>query len=243
MPPLLKAVLFDIDDTLYSTTRFAAAARRAAVEAMRGLGVRAPAASLLKELDETIAEFGSNYEHHFDKLLLRLPRSAIRGLNRSLVIAAAIAAYHDAKFTQLEPFPDVLPALSRLAGTPLKLGIITDGLEIKQAEKLIRLSVLPFFPHRAIFISDQIGISKPNPKIYRRACEDLDVDPGHALYAGDHPVKDIDAANAAGMITALIQRSGKHAAQRGRTRPRYQVRDLHELLKLIARDFKVPLAP
>ena len=241
MDPKLRAVLFDIDDTLFSTTDFATRARRDAVEAMRRHGLRVPSEELLRELNEAIAEFGSNYEHHFEKLLLRLPRARLRGVNWSLVIAAAIVAYHDAKFTRLSPFDDVVPALARLSRSDLVLGVVTDGLEMKQAEKLIRLRLAGYFPPKAIFISDRIGISKPNPKLFLRACEALEVRPGQALYVGDHPGKDVDGSNAAGMISVLVDRGGRHARAAGATRPRYKIRDFGGLLKLIERDFKVAL--
>ena len=241
MAPKLKAVLFDIDDTLFSTTDFATRARLDAVEAMRRYGLRVPAEELLRELNEAIAEFGSNFEHHFDKLLLRLPRSKLRGVNWSLATAAAIVAYHDAKFTRLAPFDDVPPALERLRRSDLVLGVVTDGLEMKQAEKLIRLRVASFFPPQAIFISDRIGISKPNPKLFRRACEALDLQPEETMYVGDHPVKDIDGANGAGLVTVLVNRGGRHSTVQGTTKPAHQITDFTGLLKLLERDFKVSL--
>jgi putative hydrolase of the HAD superfamily len=239
--PKLKAVLFDIDDTLFSTTEFSVRARRDAVEAMRRYGLKVPAEELLRELNEAIAEFGSNFEHHFDKLLLRLPRSRLRGVNWSLATAAAIVAYHDAKFTRLTPFDDVVPALDRLSRTNLLLGVVTDGLEMKQAEKLIRLRVASYFPPQAIFISDRIGISKPNPKLFKRACEALEVAPEQTMYVGDHPVKDIDGANGAGLITILVNRQGRHAGVVGATKAAHTIQDFGGLLKLIERDFKVTL--
>ena len=241
MAPKLKSVLFDIDDTLFSTTEFSTRARRDAVEAMRRYGLKVPVEELLRELNEAIAEFGSNFEHHFDKLLLRLPRARLRGVNWSLATAAAIVAYHDAKFTRLSPFDDVLPALERLTKTDLILGVVTDGLEMKQAEKLIRLKVASYFPPQAIFISDRIGISKPNPKLFLRACEALGAAPEETMYVGDHPVKDIDGGNAAGLITVLVNRRGRHSTVAGATKPRYIVEDFVGLLKLIERDFKVAL--
>jgi putative hydrolase of the HAD superfamily len=241
MAPKLKAVFFDIDDTLFSTTEFSSRARRDAVEAMRRYGLRIPAEDLLKELNEAIAEFGSNFEHHFDKLLLRLPRARLRDVNWSLCIAAAIVAYHDAKFTRLGPFADVVPALDRLSRSELLLGVVTDGLEMKQAEKLIRLRVATYFPPRAIFISDRIGISKPNPKLFKRACEALDLRPEQAIYVGDHPIKDVDGANEAGLITVLVNRGGRHAGVAGHTRPAHTIEDFGGLLKLIEHDFKVSL--
>ncbi len=141
----LKAIFFDIDDTLFSTSEFADRARRGAVDAMRRYGLRLPADHILRELSEVISEFSSNYEHHFDKLLLRLPRRAFDGVNPAILVAAGVHAYHDAKVRQLRPYPDVPHALAKLAKTEMVRGIITAGLQQKQADKLLRLGLYEYF--------------------------------------------------------------------------------------------------
>jgi putative hydrolase of the HAD superfamily len=234
----LKAVFFDIDDTLFSTTDFASKARRAAVEAMRRRGLRLPTEHILRELQEVIAEFSSNHEHHFDKLLLRLPRRSWDGVNPAILVAAGVQAYHDAKFHQLRPYPDVPPVLARLARTDLVRGIITAGLEVKQADKLLRLGLYDYFTPTAIFISDQIGISKPNSKLFQRACDEVGVAPRETMYVGDHPTHDVDPANALGMITVHVRR-GKHAPEQGRTKPAYTLKNFKELLTVLRKDFNV----
>jgi len=50
----------------------------------------------------------------------------------------------------------------------------------------------------AAFISCELGLEKPDPAIYRLACEGLGVLPAAALHVGDHPGKDAAAARAAG---------------------------------------------
>lgn len=234
----LKAIFFDIDDTLFSTTDFASKARRAAVEAMRRRGLRLPTEHILRELHEVIVEFSSNHEHHFDKLLLRLPRRSWDGVNPAILVAAGVQAYHDSKFHQLRPYPDVPPVLARLARTDLVRGIITAGLEVKQADKLLRLGLYDYFTPTAIFISDQIGISKPNAKLFQRACDEVGVAPRESMYVGDHPTHDIDPANALGMITVHVRR-GKHAPEQGRTKPTYTLKNFKELLTVLRKDFNV----
>ena len=71
MAETLRAIFFDIDDTLYSTSEFAELARRNAIESMRAHGFRMATEDAMRELHEVIQEFSSNYEQHFDKLLLR----------------------------------------------------------------------------------------------------------------------------------------------------------------------------
>jgi putative hydrolase of the HAD superfamily len=234
----LRALLFDVDDTLYSTTAFAALARRRSAEALHRLGVAYPVNLLLRELEEIIAEFSSNDERHYHRLLQRLPRRTFEGLNPAILIAGAVRAYHETK-TRLSPFPDVLPALRRLDRTDLIRGVITAGLDIKQAEKILRLGVYDHLTPSAIFISDQIGISKPNPKLYRRACEELGVRPEETVYVGDNPLTDIDPANDVGMITVLCRRGGKHESLSGRTRPRHAIRNFSELLQILERRYGV----
>ncbi|MHC4605685.1 MAG: TIGR02253 family HAD-type hydrolase [Planctomycetota bacterium] len=236
----LKVIFFDIDDTLYSTTEFVAQARRSAVEAMRSHGLRLPASHILRELSEVIAEFSSNYDHHFDKLLVRLPERAYRGINPAVLVAAAVAAYHDSKFQHLRPFPEVPGVLRKLAQTEIIRGIITAGLLIKQAEKLVRLGVYRHFTPTAIFISDQIGISKPNPKLYKRACSELGILPAEAMYVGDHPSHDIDPCREIGMTAVLVRRQGRHGREKCRRKPDYQIRSLKQILTILRRDFTIP---
>jgi putative hydrolase of the HAD superfamily len=175
---LLKAIFFDIDDTLYSTSEFAEVARERAIEAMIRMGLRMNSADLKAELNEVVTEFSSNYEYHFDKLLQRVPRRFIKGINPAVLITAAVVAYHDTKFQELKAYEDVLEVLRVLDNTDLVLGIITAGITVKQIEKLIRIEALEYISPNAIFVSDQIGISKPNVKLYQRACSDLNLKPG-----------------------------------------------------------------
>ena len=56
---------------------------------------------------------------------------------------------------------------------------------MKQAEKLVRLGLVPFLDPKAIFISDQVGISKPNPKLYAVALRELGLEPAEVMYVGD----------------------------------------------------------
>jgi putative hydrolase of the HAD superfamily len=236
----LSAIFFDIDDTLYSTTAFANLARQRAVEAMVHNGLRLPASVVRRELDEVISEFSSNYPNHFDKLLLRLPRDSWSGTNKALIIASGVRHYHATK-DELAPFPDVLPFFKQVSTSDLLLGIITHGLEIKQAEKLLLLGVVPYLNPRAIFISDQLGISKPNPKLYTRACSTIGVDPHEAMYVGDNPLHDVDPPHSIGMTTVRTLRDCKHKDAKGKVEPDYTIESFEELLPILTTDFDVQL--
>ena len=166
-------------------------------------------------------------------LLLRIPRRAYAGINPSVLVAGAVIAYHETKSRELLPFPDVTTALTALAKTGLIRGVITDGLSVKQSEKLIRLKLYNLFTPGAIFISDDIGISKPNIKLYRRVCNELNLSPSEVMYVGDDPVNDIDPAKALGMITVLMKRGGKYLTRKGKLKPDYQIDNFRQLLKIV----------
>lgn len=235
----LDAIFFDIDDTLFSTSVFADKARRAAIEAMIAVGLRSDRESLQRELKEVLVEFSSNYGNHFDKLLLRLPPEASADLNQAVIVAAGVVAYHETKWSELKVYDDVYEVLGWLAGKDLVRGIISAGLSIKQAEKIIRLKIYEFLSPHAIFITEQVGINKPNPKVYRRALKELGLEPKRVMYVGDHPTHDIDPCNDIGMTTVRIRRSGKHSEETGHSKPDFEIRDFYGLREILRKDFGV----
>lgn len=233
----LDAVLFDIDDTLYATGAFARQARANAVRAMIEAGLELPEPLVQRELDEVIAEFSSNYEHHYDKLLQRLSPQVVLRANPALIVAAGVAAYHDTKFRELAPFPDVPPLLEHIRAHGRRLGIVTHGLTVKQAEKLVRLGLVRFLDPRAIFISDQIGISKPNPKLYQSALRALGLPAERVMYVGDSPEHDVHPPRSLGIVTVWARRAAKAKLPRGSSGADYEVDDFGELRAILERDF------
>jgi putative hydrolase of the HAD superfamily len=229
----LDAIFFDIDDTLFSTTVFADKARRNAVDAMIRAGLQADRQDAIRELEDVIAEFSSNYSGHFDKVLDRLGQASHAGHNRAVIVAAGVVAYHGTKESDLKVYDDVYATLKWLADKPVLRGIISAGITIKQAEKLVRLGVLEFVTQSAIFFTDQVGFSKPNPKLYKRALAPFDLDPSRCIYVGDNPTHDIDPCNDLGWTTVRIRRSGRYATHDGRTTADYEIRDFLELRKLL----------
>ena len=201
----VSVVFLDIDDTLYSTTEFTEKARYNAINEMIRVGLDIDSTRCYDILDEIVREFTSNDSHHFDKLLHRLPEQAKKKINPLVVIAAGVSGYHNTKFIDLKPFPDVAEYLPKIAALPVKLGIISSGLGIKQAEKLVRLELYRYFDNDLIFITDEIGIGKRNPELFKTACSRAGAEPSSALHAGDNPATDIDTAHEAGLVTFLSQ--------------------------------------
>lgn len=235
----LRAILFDIDDTLVPTSEFARRARANAVQAMVDAGLGLPAEQVERELAEVIAEFSSNYDHHFDKLLQRLRPDSLDALNPALIVAAGVAAYHDTKFRELAPFDDVFPLFEDLREAGLTLGIITHGWTVKQAEKLVRLGLVPFLSPKAIFISDQIGISKPNPKLYLTALRDLMLRPEEVMYIGDSPAHDVAPPKQIGMVSVWAKRAARRTLEGTDIEPDHVIESFDELRPILRDQYGV----
>lgn len=224
---MVKAILFDVDNTLYDSTRQVETARKNAIEAMIEAGLPTTAAKGIKLLDEIVGTYGSNYEGHFDILLKRL------GLVPSPhIVAAGIVAYHNSKISMLRPFPDTVPTLLALRDRDLKLGVITDGVPVKQWEKLIRLGLQHFF--HTVIITDEVGIRKPSPELYKYAAGRLKVPTSECLMVGDRLDSDILGAHQAGMKTVRILQ-GKYQLQKAtkKNKPDYTINSLSGLLTII----------
>jgi putative hydrolase of the HAD superfamily len=232
----LKTVLFDVDDTLFSTTAFARRARANAVRAMIAAGLDASEEEVLRELDEVIAEFSSNYEHHFDRLIQRLRPDGLPGRNQALVVAAGVTAYHDTKFRGLEPYEDVRPLLTALRDAGVQTGVVTHGWTTKQAEKLVRLGLVDLLDTSAVFISDQLGISKPNPKLYLTVLRALDRRPEEVMYVGDNLLHDIAPPQSLGMVAVWARRGARQREQAGVV-PDHTVDDFEELLAVLRESY------
>jgi putative hydrolase of the HAD superfamily len=237
----LDAIFFDVDDTLFSTSEFAKKARRAACEAMHHVGLTLDPSALEDELREVVSEFSSNYNSHFDQLLRRIPRRYYKGVNPAIIVAAGVKAYHDTKVGGVTPYPDASRLLQDLAKLEIIRGVITSGLTVKQAEKVLRLGIYEYLTPAAIYISEQIGINKPNPKLWRRACSDLNLKPARCMYIGDRGTRDVDPANALGMITVRLRRGGKYEQEVGETEANHEITDFEQLRAILISDYGLEL--
>jgi putative hydrolase of the HAD superfamily len=234
----IALITFDIDDTLYSSTEFSNLARENSLKAMIQAGLKMDLKKAVAELHEVVGEFTSNDEHHFDRLLQRLPPEHLAGINPAILVATGVAAYHDTVHDSLVPYEDALEAFKRLHAAKFRLGVISQGYTVKQAEKLVRLRILPFVDPRAIFFTDQLGMSKSNPKFYQRAAEMLRLAPKDCIHVGDRPDRDIDPANQAGWITILNRRSGRYHERPGATPPAHVIQNFWDLIEIVEKAFE-----
>jgi putative hydrolase of the HAD superfamily len=122
------------------------------------------------------------------------------------------AAYSDARTRSvdlIELFGDAVETIRALRARGLKIGILTNGPSELQRRKLRLIGIEDEVD--AVAISEELGVSKPDPEAYAKAVAMLDLDPGEVAMVGDHVVNDVAGALAAGLAAAVWveRRSGE----------------------------------
>lgn len=196
LPTPPKAVLFDLDDTLYPERQFVDGGFRAVA---RYLSKRyeKPAARLVTRLWELHARDGRG--HLFDTLLAELGA----GDDGDLVLTCLhVYRTHPPR---LEPFPGVAEALDALKQAAVLTGVVSDGHAAVQRRKLAGLQALAD-RFDVMVMTDELGpqFAKPSPTPFRVACRLLDVPPALSVYVANDPRKDFRGAREAGLSTVRL---------------------------------------
>jgi len=211
----IKWLFFDIDNTLFDSTRSAEQSRKNAIRAMISAGLKAKEEPAYEKLKIIIEEQGSNYEHHFNELVEFYNKEEKRR-----IVAAGVVAYHNTTREYLVPFEGVSETLTELSKN-YKLGIISNGLGVKQWEKLIRLGLSKFFD--LAMISEEIGIEKPDKMIFEEGLEKAGCKAGEAVMVGDKK-DDLKPAKEIGMHTVSVN---------SQVRADYNIKEFRELLGVV----------
>lgn len=239
----LDTVFWDIDDTMFTTTVFANRARERAISAMIDRGLKASHEQVFTELQAVVEEFGSNDDRHYDRLLKRLPAEATAGTNKDLLVTAGVIAYHETKWEELRLAPSTARLLADLRTAGVRLGVISAGLTRKQMEKILRLGMDRYVEPGLILITDQVGVAKSNPLLYRMAVEAAGVPADQTLHVGDHPQKDVDCAKRAGMRVAWHRGDGKYSKIEPECEPDHVVDSVEQLRPIFIEHYGVSLPP
>lgn len=194
---MIKAVFFDIDDTLYDTSGFAKLARKAALNAMIDAGLPLSLDDAYTLLREIIKEKGSNYDKHLNVLTKR-----VFGEEKPLLIAIGMITYHNVKFALLRLFPETMSTLIHLKAQGYHLGVISNGLTIKQYEKLVRLGLHHFFD--SVITSQEAGVEKPDAAIFEMAMSKMGCKAENSVMVGNSFKDDIVGSVDAGMSAVYL---------------------------------------
>jgi putative hydrolase of the HAD superfamily len=190
---VIKAVLFDLDETLL--------VRKAAIRAFIEDQYKRHAA-VLEQIgaDRYVTRFLVVEDEGRNPKTLAYPQLA-----DELGLSPAVGADLLADYQAIYPGYAVLSAgatemLAALRGRGLKTGIITNGNALVQNSKIDKTGLRPLLD--TVLVSEAEGLRKPDPAIFALALSRLGVTADEAVFVGDNPSADVDGARKAG-LTAI----------------------------------------
>ena len=219
---MIKAVLFDLDNTLIDFIKTKKKCCAAAVEAMREAGLKMDRKEALDILFGLYEKHGLEYKHIFEEFTKKL-----KGKVDYRLVAEGIIAYRKRQESYMRPYRDVVPTLIRLRERGLKLAIVSDAPAMKAWLRLTENGLYHFFD-TVVTLTDT-GEIKPSKKPFKLALKRLKIKPEEALFVGDVPQRDIRGAQNMGMKTAFAAYGSEYT----KSKSDFHLKRFKDILKVV----------
>lgn len=224
---MIKAVVFDLDNTLMDFMKMKNNSVEAAIYAMIDAGLTISYQEAVQTINSIYKEQGIEYQQVFDLFLQKT-----LGRVEHKIMAAGIVAYRRAREAALIPYPHVYSTLMALTKKGIKMGIVSDA-PVKEA--WLRLAYLNFhhiFDQVVTF--DETGERKPSPAPFRLILKKLDIEPANALMVGDWAERDIVGAKNIGMKTAFARYGDTFETKNHNAD--YELSDIKDLIDILQKE-------
>ena len=197
---MVKVVVFDLDDTLISEKEYI----RSGYLHVAGIIEDRFAMDKKQVFDELMSLFNVSplnvFNRLYDKYQIKYSKEMILELVKE----------YRGHFPDIQFYNDVIPCLSELKKSGVKVGIITDGYAQAQRQKLKAVEADMYFDE--IIVTDELGRDywKPHPKAFEIIKERFGVSFDEMIYVGDNPGKDFYISTIYPIKTVRIFRDGVH---------------------------------
>ena len=193
----IKAVLFDLDGTLLDRDRSILAFVNTQYDRLTSSLGHIPKADYVSRLIELDCR-GQVWKDKVYQALV--DEFTIVGLTWEFLLEDYVTQFQQ----HCIPFDGMEPMLCELRRQHYLLGIVTNGRGQFQRRSIDGLNINKFFD--VVIVSEEVQLRKPQPEIFRKAADRLDVQAGESIFIGDNPKADVIGAKNAGM-KAIWKRS------------------------------------
>lgn len=223
---MIRAVIFDLDNTLVDFMAMKRQAIEAAIQSMIDAGLRLSATQVRDRIEAIYKERGIEFQNVFDQLLYDVFQKV-----DYKILSAGIIAYRRAREAALVPYPHVTMTLLQLVKRGLKLAVVSDAPGREAWLRLCSLNYHHLFDVVVTF--DDTGELKPSRQPFLRALRLLNVAPGEALMVGDWPERDVVGAATVGITTVFARYGDTFGVVHSNAQ--YDINDISELLEIVDR--------
>ncbi|MBW2989901.1 TIGR02253 family HAD-type hydrolase [Candidatus Woesearchaeota archaeon] len=221
---MIKAVLFDLDNTLIDFMRMKRNSCEAAVSAMIDAGLEIEKDRALKRLFTLYDKHGLEDSRIFQRFLKEEKKRI-----DYRILANAIVAYRKVRASYLQPYPHTDYLLIKLKSKGIKLAIVSDAPRLKAWLRLMSMKLGNFFDVVVTF--EDTKQLKPSSLPFEAALKKLKLSPKECLMVGDLPHRDIEGAKKLGMKTCFA-RYGNNKVRKSKAD--YEINDIKELLRIVS---------
>ena len=224
---MIKAVIFDVDNTLTDFMKMKRAAVDSAVESMIDAGLKVRKAAMVEKIFDTYWKEGVEDQKIFDKVL-----KAEFGRIDYKLLAAGIVGYRRAKAGTMALYPHVHLTLLELMRLGVKSAALSDAPKLEAWLRIVGLGLHHYFDH--VVTSADLGVHKPAPEPFRKALEVLGAKPGETVMVGDWAERDVAGAGKLGIRTAWAKYGDTHETKDSGAE--FVLTDIYELVDIIRRE-------
>jgi putative hydrolase of the HAD superfamily len=222
----IRAIVFDLDNTLTDFMTMKRMAVEAAIDAMIDAGLPLGREEAEREIFAIYAREGIEHQTVFDDLLLQH-----LGHVDYKILAAGVVSYRRAREAALVLYPHVSVTLVSLIKQGIKLAVVSDAPRREAWLRLCALNLHHLFDVVVTF--EDTGERKPSPAPFRLVLERLGIAPAEALMVGDWAERDVVGAMQLGMRTAFARYGDTFGTVESGAD--FELGDIHELLDIVER--------
>lgn len=223
----IKAILFDLDNTLIDFLTFKKETAKAASAVMVKQGLPATELELYGKIFSVYDEKGIEYQKTFHDVIKPFDLEVNKA---EKIQQAAILAYLHKKFDVLRPYPLVKPVLAKLR-KEYRLVIVTDAPRNKAWQRLVLTGLERSFDF--VITHDDTMEKKPHKSPFYLALEKLNLLAPACLFVGDNPERDLKGAGEVGMHTCWA----RYGSMRKKSdfEPDYAIDRFEDLLEILGK--------
>ncbi len=195
---MIRAIVFDLDNTLTDFMRMKESAIQAAIDGMIDAGFKISREDLRGRIDAIYRERGLEFQQVFDELL-----AGELGQIDPKILASGIVSYRRARESTLVLYPHVQMTLLELAKRGIRLGVVSDAPRLQVWMRLCSLSLQHVFD--AVVTFDDTRERKPGAAPFREVLKRLGVAAEESLMVGDWAERDVVGGRSLGMKTVFAR--------------------------------------